>query len=109
MAAEHIAEHIERAWHCRILHASAEIRNQARAPLSHSANRRRRYIQRADGPASRSTRVHRRSAMRTVCWARWATCALAILICVPALADHKKSIADCTSFDQVEKGDDAVE
>jgi hypothetical protein len=48
--------------------------------------------------------------MRSHSWARWATCALAISICVPALADHsKKSLSDCTSFDQTEKGDDAVE
>ena len=49
--------------------------------------------------------------MRSTCWARWATCALAISICVPALADHAKakSLADCTSFDQVDKGDDTVQ
>ena len=48
--------------------------------------------------------------MRTARSVRWATCALAISICVPALAEpHKKSLADCTSFDQVEKGDDKVE
>ena len=48
--------------------------------------------------------------MRSRSWARWATCALAISICVPALAGGaKKSLADCTSFDQTEKGDDAVE
>jgi hypothetical protein len=48
--------------------------------------------------------------MRSTSWARWATCALAISICVPALAGSgKKSLAECTSFDQKEKGDDAVE
>jgi hypothetical protein len=49
--------------------------------------------------------------MRSHTWARWATCALAISICVPAaLADSgKKSIANCTSFDQADKGDDKVE
>jgi len=47
--------------------------------------------------------------MRTRTWARWATCALAISICVPAFADHKKSLADCTSFDQADKSDDTVE
>ena len=44
-------------------------------------------------------------------WTRWATCAIAISICVPAaLADRstKKSLADCTSFDQEDKGDDTV-
>jgi len=48
--------------------------------------------------------------MRSTTWARWATCALAISICLPALAGHtKKSLADCTSFDQNDKGDDTVE
>jgi len=47
--------------------------------------------------------------MRTTSWARWATCALAISICVPAFADHtRRSLATCTSFDQVEKGEDKV-
>ena len=41
--------------------------------------------------------------------ARWATCALAISICVPALADRHKSLGECTAFDQNNKGDDAVE
>ena len=48
--------------------------------------------------------------MRSTNWARWATCALAISICLPAAAGHtKKSLAECTSFDQVEKGEDTVE
>lgn len=48
--------------------------------------------------------------MRANSWARWASCALAISICVPAaFADHKKSLSDCTSFDQEDKGDDAVQ
>jgi hypothetical protein len=48
--------------------------------------------------------------MRSTTWARWATFALAISICVPAaLADHKKSLADCTSFDQNNKDEDTVE
>lgn len=43
-------------------------------------------------------------------WARWATCALAVSICVPALAKTvKKSLADCTSFQQTEKGEDTIE
>jgi hypothetical protein len=43
--------------------------------------------------------------------ARWATCALAILIAAPAVAGKRitKSLSDCTSFTQVEKGDDAFE
>jgi hypothetical protein len=49
--------------------------------------------------------------MRSTCWARWATCALAISICIPALADHgrAKSLAECTSFEQTDKGEDKVE
>ena len=46
--------------------------------------------------------------MRSTSWARWATCALAISICVPALADHTKSLSTCTSFDQADKGQDKV-
>jgi len=44
-------------------------------------------------------------------WARWATCALAITICVPAaLADRgAKSLASCTLFDQVDKNDETVQ
>lgn len=41
--------------------------------------------------------------------ARWAICALAITICVPALADTKRSVSDCTSFAQTEKGEDTLE
>jgi len=43
--------------------------------------------------------------------ARWAICALAVSICVPAaMAKNKgkKSIADCTSFQQDDKDDDTV-
>ena len=42
-------------------------------------------------------------------YARWATCALAMMIGLPALAGThaKKSLADCTSFTQTEKGHDA--
>ncbi len=49
--------------------------------------------------------------MRSGTWTRWATCALAITICVPAaVADKsKKSIADCTSFGQEDKGEDKVQ
>jgi hypothetical protein len=48
--------------------------------------------------------------MRTASRARWATCALAISICLPALAGAKtKSLADCAAFAQAEKGDDGVE
>ncbi len=48
--------------------------------------------------------------MRSVSWARWATCALAISITVPAAADHsKKTLADCTAFAQNEKGEAALE
>ena len=52
--------------------------------------------------------------MRSATWTRWAAYALAISICcVPAavaFADRgTKSIADCTSFGQQDKGDDKVE
>jgi hypothetical protein len=49
--------------------------------------------------------------MRSRTWARWATCALAISICIPAaLADRgKKSLASCATFDQADKGEDRVE
>lgn len=48
--------------------------------------------------------------MRPVSWARWATCALAISICVPALAEHhSRSVSDCTNFNQADKGETAVE
>ncbi|HET7499376.1 MAG TPA: hypothetical protein VFK02_00170 [Kofleriaceae bacterium] len=47
--------------------------------------------------------------MRATRWARWATCALAITICVPAFADRQaRSLSSCTSFDQADKGDDKV-
>ena len=49
--------------------------------------------------------------MRPTTWAKWATCALAISIAVPAaFAEHtKKSLSECTTFTQAEKGEDAVE
>jgi hypothetical protein len=49
--------------------------------------------------------------MRAATWTRWATCALAISICVPvALADRgRKSVGECTSFGQEDKGDDKVQ
>lgn len=48
--------------------------------------------------------------MRSMFWARWAACALAITIAMPiALAGGKKSVASCTTFDQVDKSEDAVE
>lgn len=48
--------------------------------------------------------------MRTT-WARWATCALAISLAVPALAGKRvsKSLSDCTTFTQTDKSDVAVE
>ncbi len=47
--------------------------------------------------------------MRSARRARWATCAIAISICVPAAADrHGRSLSDCTTFDQADKGEDAV-
>ena len=47
--------------------------------------------------------------MRAAPWARWATYALAISICVPALADRaKRGLDSCTRFDQADQGDDKV-
>jgi hypothetical protein len=67
--------------------------------------------------------------MRSTRWARWATLALAMSICVPVLATASpgaagarstagvakmktgaaKSLADCTSFQQTDKAEDLVE
>jgi hypothetical protein len=49
--------------------------------------------------------------MRSATWTRWAACALAISICIPvAIADRgKKSISECTTFGQEDKGDDKVQ
>jgi hypothetical protein len=50
--------------------------------------------------------------MRSTSWARWASCALAIMIAAPiATADRgaKKSLSTCTSFDQLDKSEDTVE
>ena len=48
--------------------------------------------------------------MRAPRAARWAFCALAISVIVPAIADaSKKSLAECTTFDQADKGEDAVQ
>ena len=47
--------------------------------------------------------------MRATCWARWATCALVLSICGPALAERgSRSLSTCTSFDQSETGDTKV-
>lgn len=49
--------------------------------------------------------------MRSMSRARWATCALAMMILVPAAtADRgaKKSLATCTSFDQTDKDEETV-
>ena len=48
--------------------------------------------------------------MRSRAWTRWAICALALLVCIPvAVARNGKSVAHCTTFDQQDKGDDAVQ
>lgn len=47
--------------------------------------------------------------MRSRSWARWASCALVLSLCIPAFADHKKSLASCALFDQTEKGEEQVE
>ncbi|HEY1555577.1 MAG TPA: hypothetical protein VGF94_12155 [Kofleriaceae bacterium] len=47
--------------------------------------------------------------MRHTKWARWAITALALSICLPAVADHHKTVADCTRFEQNDKPDDTLE
>src|SRR5690242_21419102 len=47
--------------------------------------------------------------MRHVKWTRGASLALALSICVPAFADHQKSVSECTAFDENEKGEDVLE
>lgn len=55
--------------------------------------------------------------MRATKWARGASCALAMSVCVPSIlslaearADRgARSVASCTSFDQVEKDNDKVQ
>jgi hypothetical protein len=50
--------------------------------------------------------------MRARSATRWVTCALALSMYVPALADGtrtRKSLTDCASFDQTDKGEDRVE
>lgn len=47
--------------------------------------------------------------MRATRWARWASCALAISICIPASADRiRRTVASCTSFDQSDPGETNV-
>ena len=46
--------------------------------------------------------------MRSASWTRWATCALALSICIPAFA-KTRSVTDCAAFDQADKGEDAIE
>jgi hypothetical protein len=46
--------------------------------------------------------------MRSIRLARWATCALAVSLASPVAADHHRSVADCTSFEQADKGQDAI-
>lgn len=53
--------------------------------------------------------------MRSMTGARWATCALAAMIAVPFVAasdssaGSKKSLDDCTSFEQVETSEEAMD
>lgn len=53
--------------------------------------------------------------MRSMTGARWATCALAAMIVVPlatradSSAEGRKSLDDCTSFQQVETSDEAMD
>jgi hypothetical protein len=46
--------------------------------------------------------------MSRVRWTRWATCALALSICIPAFA-RNKLVVDCATFDQADKGEDKIE
>jgi hypothetical protein len=49
--------------------------------------------------------------MRSTLWQRGALCALALMICVPALASaggKDRSLDDCTSFSQEDKSEDTV-
>jgi hypothetical protein len=72
--------------------------------------------------AASFARRHRRSAMRSARRARWASFALVTATCLPALAGDaaprgtpaphvhaRKSLADCATFDQVEKDDVSLE
>lgn len=51
--------------------------------------------------------------MRSMSWARWATCALALSLVMPvATADRRssrKSLDSCTAFDQIDKSEDTLE
>jgi len=47
--------------------------------------------------------------MRSASWTRWATCALALSICIPAFAGRGRSVTDCATFGQADKGDDSIE
>jgi hypothetical protein len=46
--------------------------------------------------------------MRSIRLARRATYALALSLAIPAAADRHRSVADCTSFDQADRGEDAI-
>ena len=48
--------------------------------------------------------------MRATQWKRWATCALALSICVPAVAAARgdRSLDDCTAFAQEDKDEATV-
>jgi hypothetical protein len=47
--------------------------------------------------------------MRSARRARWATCALALSLSLPAAADRHRSVSDCTTFDQTDSGEVAVD
>jgi hypothetical protein len=51
--------------------------------------------------------------MRHLTMARGAACALALALCAPAAADRapreRRTLADCTAFDQADKGEAEVE
>jgi hypothetical protein len=81
-----------------------KIRNPGGGSLSNALN-----IDGADGECGSRSPGAREVCMRAT-RTRWATCALAISLCHPALADRQaRSVASCTSFDQTERGEDLVE
>ena len=50
--------------------------------------------------------------MRSRSWTRWASCALALTLSIPAFADApraRKGVTECTSYEQADSGEDKVE
>ena len=122
-----VAEHVERTWHRRD-HArsladektetngapamSDTLNTDGAAAMRCAGGRARRQVPRGVPPIALDLRaVTGGLSMRATSWTRWATCALAISICVPArspMATRRSRSRACTSFDQEDKGDDTV-